>query len=120
MEVESAYLEGWAYYLRAKALEEAGASAAPEPGVAKMEGGEGEDDKDLEDMSGAECLAESFRALIECAKLFEDQEYPDEGIGGHVGELLDELKERGVVPALVDVGEEEEGEGAAWEDVEMK
>jgi hypothetical protein len=115
LEVESAYLEGWAYYLRAKALDEQSA-------VTTTGGAEG-DDHDLEEMSSTECLSEAFRALIECARLFEDQEYPDEGIGGHVGELLDELKERGVVPAIVEAEEEEEGEegdAAAWEDVEMK
>lgn len=106
LEVESAYLEGWAYYLHAKALDEAPKSDKSED--------------DSEELTSSECLSESFRALIECAKLFEDQEYPDEGIGGHVGELLDELKERGIVPALVDVGDEEDGEGEGWEDVEMK
>lgn len=139
LEVESAYLEGWAWYLRAQALEgglgavagTAGASKDKDDGgVAGDEQGkegqgegkeeeEEDDDKSSEELSPSECLSESMRALIECAALFSEQEYPDEGIGGHVGELLDELKGRGVVPNIVNE-DEGEGEGGKWEDVEMK
>jgi hypothetical protein len=128
VEVESAYLEGWAWYLRAQALE-AGAGAGPASGAGdKGKGKEEEreedndDDADADDpekMTAQECLAESMRALIECAAVFSEQEYPDEGIGGHVAELLDELRGRGVVPNIVEEGEGE-GEGGGWEDVDMK
>lgn len=84
-----------------------------------MEAQDNADEKTLEDLTSPECLSEAFRALIECAKLFEDQEYPDEGIGGHTGELLEELKGMGVVPAFVEEDEGEGGEGEGWEDVDM-
>lgn len=124
LEVESAYLEGWAWYLRAKALSEGTEtepSEKPTPATGSGESGgekEQEEDKGPENATPAECLSESMRALIECAALYQEQGYPDEGIGAHVGELLDEMKEMGVVPNIQD---EEDGEGGeGWEDVEMK
>lgn len=119
MEVESAYLEGWAWYLRAKALAE-GTETEPSEKPALAPGSEGadEEDKGPEDLNPAECMSESMRALIECAALYEEQGYPDEGIGAHVAELLEEMKEKGVVPNIQD---EEEGEGGeGWEDVKME
>ena len=72
------------------------------------------------------CLAESMRALLECAQLFTEQGYPDEGIGAHVKELLDSLEERGVKPAEPEIEDEdvdvENGVGEAngnTEDVDM-
>jgi hypothetical protein len=58
-----------------------------------------------------------MRALLESTKLFGEQEYPDEGIGAHLKELLEGLEKKGVRPAVVE--EEEVGEGGEdWEDVE--
>ena len=56
---------------------------------------------------------------MECAKLFSEQDYPDEGIGAHVAELLESLEQKGVKPAEPEEEDQagEEGEGA-WEDVE--
>lgn len=58
-------------------------------------------------------MSESMRSLLECANLFTEQDYEDEGIGKHVAELLDELKKKGVEPAEPE--EEEEGEEGDWE-----
>ena len=68
-------------------------------------------------MTADECLSESMASLLECAKLFTEQDYVDEGIGKHVAELLEELEKKGVEPAEP----EDEEEGAAegdWEDVQ--
>lgn len=130
LEVESAYLEGWTWYLRAKALSEGTEtepsekpSTGPDNEIAGAGKGEGaeEEDKGPEDLSAAECLSEAMRALIECAALYQEQGYPDEGIGAHVGELLDEMKSMGVVPNIQDEEDEEgDGQGEGWEDVDMK
>lgn len=109
LEVEAAYLEGWAWFLRAEALLE-------DPSLLQKSRGEDDD----EPLTADECFAESFRCLLECAKLFTEQEYPDEGIGGHVQELIASLEQRGVKPA---VAEEKPTEGAPeeegdWEDVD--
>ncbi|CAK9779955.1 hypothetical protein CC85DRAFT_287636 [Cutaneotrichosporon oleaginosum] len=103
LEVESAYLEGWTWHLRADALEE-----APPQNWADM-------DDDEEPMNADECYAESLRALLEAAKLFTEQEYPDEGIGSHLQELIQGLQKRGVKPAVHAVEDEEEEDG----DVDM-
>ena len=111
VEVESAYLEGWTWYLRAEAItNDPSLLAAPSTD---------EEENGSDSIPAEECLAESMRALIECAKIFTEQDYPDEGIGAHVQELLKTLEEKGVKPAIV---EEEEGDvngGGDWEDVEM-
>ncbi|KAK6906066.1 hypothetical protein I203_100048 [Kwoniella mangroviensis CBS 8507] len=106
LNIEGAYLEGWALYLRAEAIKE-NPSLLTTTTTIKAE--DGEDD---EPMSVEECLSESMRSLVECARLYEDQEYVDEGIGSHVAELLEELTKNGVVPAIHD---EEDEDG----DVEM-
>jgi hypothetical protein len=114
LEVESAYLEGWAWYLRAEAIE-ADPSLLQSPSADEEENGP-------ETINAEDCFSESMRALIECAKIFTEQDYPDEGIGAHVQELLQNLEKRGTKPAIV---EEEAGgadgadTGADWEDVEM-
>lgn len=105
LEVESAYLEGWTWHLRAEALLE-----EPSKSWADM-------DDDDEPMNADECFAESLRALLECAKLFTEQDYPDEGIGSHLQELITGLQKRGVKPAVHEV-QDGEGEGEeGWEDV---
>lgn len=115
LEVESAYLEGWTWYLRGEAIEQ-------DPSVLKpvVQAAEGEEDENGPDtIPAAECFAESMRALIECGRVFAEQNYPDEGIGAHVQELLQGLEAKGVKPALVDEEAQGEGEGGEWEDVEM-
>lgn len=118
LEVEAAYLEGWAWHLRAEAVR-----ADPSLLYQVREGGEAKGAKDWSDMdadsdiddlplTADECLSESMRALLECAKLYTEQEYPDEGIGSHVADLLKDLEERGTKPAVHEV--EEDG------DVEME
>lgn len=107
--VEGAYLEGWALYLRAEALE-----ADPSRTATSEE---------EEDMTPPEYYAESMRALLECAKLFAEQDYPDEGIGGHVKDLLEVLEKKGVKPAMGDGedgadGEDRMGDRGEWEDLE--
>ncbi len=112
VEVESAYLEGWTWYLRAEAIE-ADPSLLTAPSADEEENG-------ADSIPAEECFAESMRALLECAKIFTEQDYPDEGIGAHVQELLHNLEKKGVKPAIVD---EEAGDANAdagdWEDVEM-
>jgi hypothetical protein len=111
LEVESAYLEGWAYYLRGEAIEQDASLLKPTTGDEEEDG--------PETVTAVECFAEGMRALIECGRLFAEQDYPDEGIGAHVQELLSVLQGRGVVPAIEE-DEAGDGEGAAdWEDVEM-
>jgi hypothetical protein len=68
-------------------------------------------------LTADECLSESMRSLLECANLFTEQDYEDEGIGKHVAELLDELKKKGVEPAEPEE-EDEEGDWEAEEDGE--
>lgn len=110
--VEGAYLEGWAMYLRAEAVE-------TEPsGPTKTERIDGEEDEN--ELTPDEYCSESMRALLECAKMFTEQDHPDEGIGAHVKELLGILEKKGVKPAEGD-GDEDgkvDGEGAKWEDLE--
>ncbi|GMK57142.1 hypothetical protein CspeluHIS016_0309820 [Cutaneotrichosporon spelunceum] len=103
LEVESAYLEGWTWHLRAQALEE-----APLQNWADMDG-------DGEPMSADECYAEALSALLEAAKLFTEQDYPDEGIGSHLQELIGVLQNRGIKPAVHAIEDEAEDDG----DVEM-
>lgn len=102
LEVEAAYLEGWTWHLRAETLLE-----TPQRDWADM-------DDDDEPMNADECFAESLRALLECRKLFEEQEYPDQGIGGHLQELIAGLEKRGVRPAVHEEIDEE-GEGMDME-----
>lgn len=107
LEVEGAYLEGWAYHLRGEAVE-----ADPK----LLEAAADEEDKHL---TAAENYAESMRALLEAAKLFTEQEYPDEGIGAHIQELLKNLETRGVQPAVnEEEGEDDAADEGGWEDVE--
>ena len=107
LEVESAYLEGWAWYLRAEAIE-------ADPSLLQTPMEDDDDDAGLEGVTAQKCLAESMRALVECGNLFAEQDYPDEGIGAHVKELLESLEKRGVEPAVITEGD---GEGGEWEDV---
>ncbi|KAK8844102.1 hypothetical protein IAR55_006896 [Kwoniella newhampshirensis] len=118
LNVEGAYLEGWALYLRAGAIVEnpslltvtsntKAASAVDD----KQEGVEEEEEETP--MSAEECLSESMRSLIECARLYSEQDYVDEGIGAHVAELLEEMEKKGVQPAMP------EDDDADDEDVEM-
>ncbi|WVQ81488.1 hypothetical protein IAT38_003612 [Cryptococcus sp. DSM 104549] len=102
LNVEGAYLEGWSLYLRAEAVKE-------NPALLKVEPVEGEDEPE-EPMSAEECWSESMRSLMECAKLYEEEDYIDEGIGAHVAELLEELEKRGVQPALHEDEEDEDGD----------
>lgn len=104
LNVEGAYLEGWAFDLRAEALRE-------NPSELKGE------EEGFERLTADECMSESMRSLLECANLFTEQDYEDEGIGKHVAELLDELKKKGVEPAEPEE-EDEEGDWEAEEDVE--
>jgi hypothetical protein len=97
LNVEGAYLEGWAWYLRAEAIK-AGTIVPDED----------------EPETAEECYAESMRALLEAAKEHEAQEHEDEGIAAHLAELLDDLETKGVTPAV----DEDEDEQAG--DVEMK
>ncbi|WWC73063.1 uncharacterized protein I206_107028 [Kwoniella pini CBS 10737] len=106
LNIEGAYLEGWALYLRAEAIKENPTLLTTVPPA--VEGEEPE-----EPISAEECLSESMRSLIECAKMYEDQNYEDEGIGSHIAELLEELEKKGVVPAIHEEEEDEDG------DVEM-
>lgn len=131
LNVEAAYLEGWAWFLRAEAILENPSLqvAVPPKGDARpargeveadMEGDNKEDEEDEsgpENMSADECFAESMRALVETAKLYSEQEYPDEGIGAHTAELLEGLEKRGVKPAILDEADAD-GEDGGWEDVE--
>lgn len=100
LEVEAAYLEGWTWNLRAEALQD-----QPKLNWADM-------DDDEEPMNADECFAESLRALLECRKLFQEQEYPDQGIGTHMEELIAGLLKHGVKPA---VHEEVEDDGMDME-----
>ena len=75
------------------------------------------EEEGFERLTADECLSESMRSLLECANLFTEQDYEDEGIGKHVAELLDELKKKGVEPAEPEE-EDEEGEWEAEEDGE--
>ena len=103
--VEGAYLEGWALYLQAEALD----ANPPQPG--RLE----EDEEADLDLTAPECYAQAMRSLQECARLFEEQDYPDEGIGAHVKQLLENLERRGVKPSE---GEDDTDEGVEqWEDV---
>jgi len=104
LNVEGAYLEGWAFDLRAEALRENPSEL----------GGE---EEGFERLTADDCMSESMRSLLECANLFTEQDYEDEGIGKHVAELLDELKKKGVEPAEPEE-EDEEGDWEAEEDVE--
>jgi hypothetical protein len=117
LEVESAYLEGWTWHLRGEAIEQD--ASILKPVVAPTEGEE--DDNGPETIPAQECFEESMRALIECGKLFADQDYPDEGIGAHVQELLAGLQAKGIKPAAADETDEGQGMegGEDWEDVEM-
>lgn len=101
LNVEGAYLEGWALYLRAEALIENPALIQSDPAPTSAPGEDLEESE--EPMSAEECLSEAMRSLIECAKLYADEDYLDEGIGAHVAELLEELEKRGVTPAMNDV-----------------
>ncbi|WWC91173.1 uncharacterized protein L201_006114 [Kwoniella dendrophila CBS 6074] len=113
LNVEGAYLEGWAFYLRAEAIKENPGLLKPtSTAVETKEVIEGEAE-DGEPMTIEECLSESMRSLIECARLYADQDYEDEGIGSHVAELLVELEKNGVVPAIHEDEEDDDG------DVEM-
>jgi len=104
LNVEGAYLEGWAFDLRAEALRE---------NPSELNG----EEEGFERLTADECMSESMRSLLECANLFTEQDYEDEGIGKHVAELLDELKKKGVEPAEPEE-EDEEGDWEAEEDVE--
>ncbi|TXT13703.1 hypothetical protein VHUM_01070 [Vanrija humicola] len=106
LEVEAAYLEGWAYHLRGEAVE-----ADPK----LLEVAADDEDKPL---TAAENYSESMRALLEAAKIFTEQEYPDEGIGAHIQELLKGLEARGVQPAVNEEVEDDAAEEGGWEDVE--
>jgi hypothetical protein len=105
LNVEGAYLEGWAFDLRAEALRENPSQQATA------------DEEGFERLSADECLSESMRSLLECANLFTEQDYEDEGIGKHVAELLEELEKKGVKPAEPEE-EEEEGEEGDWEEAQ--
>ncbi|KIR52584.1 hypothetical protein I315_04828 [Cryptococcus gattii Ru294] len=108
LNVEGAYLEGWALYLRAEALIENPALIRADPAPTSTPGEEPEEPE--EPMSAAECLSEAMRSLIECAKLYADEDYLDEGIGAHVAELLEELEKKGVTPAMNDEEDDEDVE----------
>lgn len=108
LNVEGAYLEGWALYLRAEALIENPALIQSDPAPISTPGEDLEEPE--EPMSAEECLSEAMRSLIECAKLYADEDYLDEGIGAHVAELLEELEKRGVTPAMNDVEDDEDVE----------
>lgn len=107
--VEGAYLEGWALYLRAEAL------------MSDLTLSRGMEDEESE-MTVDEYYAAAMSALIECGRLFAEQDYPDEGISGHVKELLEILEKKGVKPAILeeDEGVDQEvngtGEGEEWEE----
>ncbi|WOO81451.1 putative assembly chaperone of rpl4 [Vanrija pseudolonga] len=109
LEVEGAYLEGWAYHLRGEAVE------ADPTLLAAASNDDNDEDKPL---TVAENYAESMRALLEAAKLFTEQEYPDEGIGAHIQELLKGLEARGVQPAVNEEAEDDAADEGGWEDVE--
>lgn len=111
LEVESAYLEGWTWYLRAEAIEQDSTLLKPSSGNEEEDG--------PETIPAGECFSEGMRALIECGKLFAEQDYPDEGIGSHVQELLQKLQERGVIPAIEEEEAQDVTAGGDWEDVEM-
>ncbi|WVF65499.1 hypothetical protein IAT40_000227 [Kwoniella sp. CBS 6097] len=117
LNVEGAYLEGWALYLRAEYITENPAALqynSTTKSNARTTEAEGGEEEEETPMSPEECLSEAMRSLMECAKLYSEQDYIDEGIGGHVAELLEELSKKGVQPALPeDEDEDEDG------DVEM-
>ena len=113
LNVEGAYLEGWAFNLRAEALQESSTVA----GI--QETTEDDEESGLEKLTADECLSESMRSLLECAKLFTEQDYEDEGIGKHAAELLEELEKKGVKPAEPEE-EPEEGEDGDWEDMDKQ
>ncbi|GHJ87825.1 hypothetical protein NliqN6_4227 [Naganishia liquefaciens] len=91
-DVEGCYLEGWGWYCRGKALEEASK------------------EKDDAGVTVEECYMEALSALLECQSLHIQQDHPDEGILTHTNELVAELEGKGI---KVEV-EDEEG------DVEMQ
>jgi uncharacterized membrane-anchored protein YjiN (DUF445 family) len=106
LNVEGAYLEGWAFDLRAEALRE-------NPSELKSE------EEGFERLTADECMSESMRSLLECANLFTEQDYEDEGIGKHVAELLEELTKKGVKPAEPEEEDEvAEGEEGEWEEAQ--
>ena len=108
MEIESAYLEGWAWYLRAEAVEN-------DSSLVKIVGED--EESDPASLNAQECFEESLSSLLECAQLFEEQDYPDEGIAAHVKELLDALHEKGIQPRAVEEGDEDLDEANGdWED----
>lgn len=115
LEVEGAYLEGWAWHLRAEALV-ADPTLLDKEKAERGPPAEGEDEDDDAPLSADECFSESLRCLLECAKLFGEQDYPDQGIGAHLQELLNGLQARGVQPAVAEEAAAGEGED---EDVEM-
>ncbi|RXK38994.1 hypothetical protein M231_03724 [Tremella mesenterica] len=140
LNVEGAYLEGWALYLRGEALSSSrpqqpetsphSLNAIPSHGIdprsSNIAGNVpkvGMEDIDVEDglkgneevwSTPEECFSEAMRSLMECAKLYEEQEYLDEGIGAHVAELLEGLDKKGVKPAEEEWEDEDDAE-----DVEM-
>lgn len=120
LQPEGAYLEGWAYHLRAEALlEDPGLRAAtPGNGTGAANGEDAEEEgPELALLSADECFAEALRSLSECEMLVEQVGYPDEGIAEHAQELLKGLKERGVVlPPDEEAGGE--GEEVGWEDMD--
>ncbi|ORX39345.1 hypothetical protein BD324DRAFT_326330 [Kockovaella imperatae] len=123
LEVESAYLEGWAWYLRAEALLGDPSLQKIRPQESTTQKNEDEEEEDgPESISAEACFSESMRALLECAQLFSEQDYPDEGIGSHVKELLENLEKRGVQPAEMEMEDRVDGQddqdGRDWEDVE--
>lgn len=136
LNVEGAYLEGWAYDLRAEALLDGSVTVVNTPHVGKKAVGsqtegvseqredqeeqeEEEEEGGPERLTAPECLAEAMSSLIEAAKLFTEQDYPDEGIGAHIKELLDVLESKGVKPVIDEEAEGGNGEGGGdWEDLE--
>ena len=82
-EVKSAYLEGWAWYVRAEPM--TADPALLSPSVEHVDGEE--EENSTASITAEACLPESMWALIECARLFAEQDYPVEGIGSHVKEL---------------------------------
>ena len=115
LNVEGAYLEGWAFHLRAETLQ------AEQPTNGDTNAATVDEEGGVEKLTAGECLSESMTSLLECAKLFSEQEYPDEGIGKHVQELLEDLEKKGVKPAVDETGEvetvAEDGNGD-WQDAE--
>ncbi|CDZ96219.1 Tetratricopeptide TPR1 [Phaffia rhodozyma] len=114
-DVEAAYLEGWAWFLRGEQIED-----TEEEVVGKGKGKEVGSEGDEDELSKVDCWEEAREILSVCQVLHQSQNYPQIEILAHVNEMLAALDKAGIRPAqgVVDEGDMEaiDGEGQDWED----